>query len=286
MSWAANAPHATALRTIPISEIWGGEADKAPGSVRSYAAVGVADTALMQGRRTWYALVAVAIGATLLLGYLSFDLWLDIHGIPGPSSSDFLLNVFVTASVILGCAALALIARDAWGAYALSVAASVFAVPLALMAVISLFQPTLTGPAARISIPALPLDVWVALQAWRLGESLRLNAQDAESRRSVANKPSMVATASCSTMPTMAEPAVTGTRWFVGILAGLVLWSLVPSWDLFGYRISPIVNLVPAIAVAGFIVRARSARRWLTVAWLLAAIALPLWALSGVAIPY
>jgi len=74
-------------------------------------------------------------------------------------------------------------------------------------------------------------------------------------------------------MTTMLEPPVSAWRWIAAMVAGLVGWVVAmaalgplllngPISPLVG----PLVAVLPAIVVAGLVVRARTARRWLTVA--------------------
>ena len=89
-------------------------------------------------------------------------------------------------------------------------------------------------------------------------------------------------------MAPVTQPAVSRMRWFVAILTGLVVALVIPPpGTLFGStELAKVVSIVPAIAVAGLIVGARSVRRWLIVALVTGGLALALIALSGIVVAF
>ena len=68
------------------------------------------------------------------------------------------------------------------------------------------------------------------------------------------------------------EPVVSTGRWLGAMVAGLVVWAVAMSAlsplllnSPVNPLVGPIVAVVPGIVVAGLIVGARSARRWIIV---------------------
>jgi hypothetical protein len=88
-------------------------------------------------------------------------------------------------------------------------------------------------------------------------------------------------------MPAVAEPNVSRTRWTLGVLAGLIVFLIIPPPTLLGSSdLGALVIVALAIGVTGLIVRARSLRRWLIVALVTGGLALALLGLSRILIPF
>jgi hypothetical protein len=83
------------------------------------------------------------------------------------------------------------------------------------------------------------------------------------------------------------EPAVSRCRWILALLAGLVVWlvlpSLAPSGDVL---LGNLISTVLAVIVAGLIIGARSVRQWLIVGPVVAGLVTALFALSVLLIPW
>ena len=129
-----------------------------------------------------YALIAVAIGASLSCVFVAWRLWLGEQVVtPGyENDPDYTyVVVLVVAATVLAFAAGGLIARRAEGAYLLSIAAFMLAMPLALLAILSLgwYSPYSTGDPGLVrflGLGLLALDLWVAVQGIRVGRRLSM----------------------------------------------------------------------------------------------------------------
>jgi hypothetical protein len=135
-----------------------------------------------------YALIGVAIGAFLLLGWIAGVLLLDRLDAPPDAidHSDF-IGFLVLLALVMANAAVGLVRRRAWAADLLSVAAFVCSLPIAALLVLSGLAPSpdnTSDPSRLVALGAIALALSVAVLARRLGRAMRLEmAAPAEERR-------------------------------------------------------------------------------------------------------
>jgi hypothetical protein len=129
-----------------------------------------------------YALIAVAIGASLVCLFVAWRLWLGEQVVvPGyRDDPDYtVVAMLVVAAVVLAFAAGGLIARRAEGAYLLGVAAFMLVIPLAGLGLLSFITwDTTQGEQSNIGLlrigvwGAFAFDVWVGVRSIRLGRQM------------------------------------------------------------------------------------------------------------------
>ena len=125
-----------------------------------------------------YALIVAAIGASLFFAWLAFTTFLIVLEKPPEFAGPDRLNmgILVTAALVMAVAAGGLIARRAWGAYLLSVAAFLLSLPLAFLALWILAAWDVTNephPERILPVGAVGLAIGVGVAALRLGRSIR-----------------------------------------------------------------------------------------------------------------
>ena len=124
-----------------------------------------------------YALIVVAIGASLFLTWLSWIFLLRALDARGDTGNDWsVVVVLATAALVMAFAAGGLVARRAEGAFLLSVGAFMCALPLAFVAMLSFVAWDVTsnpGPERLLGPVGLGLDLWVGVLGLRLGRSMR-----------------------------------------------------------------------------------------------------------------
>jgi len=130
-----------------------------------------------------YALIAIAIGASLLCLFVAWRLWLGEQVVMDPDyvrEPDYTnVVVLIVAAIVLAFAAGGLIARRAEGAYLLSVAAFMLVMPLGVLVMLSFIalgvnERSLTNLVVISGVwAAFGLDLWVAVKGMRLGRRMR-----------------------------------------------------------------------------------------------------------------
>jgi drug/metabolite transporter (DMT)-like permease len=120
-----------------------------------------------------YVLAVVAVGASLFLAWIA---WLSQADPPNePGDINFTGGVIAAAAIAMAAAARALIARRAWGAYVLSVAAFLASLPLAFVALALGTYDTTNQPHPErfLWVCAVGLAIAVGVAALRLGRAIR-----------------------------------------------------------------------------------------------------------------
>ena len=120
-----------------------------------------------------YLLAVVAAGASLFLAWIAWRSQADPPNEPG--DINFLGGLIVAAAIAMAGAARGLIARRAWAAYLLSVAALLSSLPLAFVALVLGTYDTTNQPHPErlLWVGAVGLAIGVGVAALRFGRSIR-----------------------------------------------------------------------------------------------------------------